>query len=384
MDEKKPLLSIVVPTKDRYPYLKKLITLIKGFNSDEIEMIVQDNTEENAEIKEYISEQGFANLKYFHTPEQIPVYLNCDKSILNSTGEYVSFIGDDDGVTRFVIDCAHWMKSKGAECVMPQSIGYQWPDFVSAIEHANGKMSHKEFDGSVVKKRSMDELTSLMEKGMINRGGVPLVYHAIVKRSTLDKIYEKCETYFPGPSPDLANGVALCLVMENFYTISLPITISGASRAHGGGIRLMKNRLAKIEDLPFLPEYTSREWEPRIPKVWAGETIWPDSAVVAMRRMGRPDLVEKINFEALYVSFITFHYPYRNLALKLTSHKWSVLLKSYIYIVKRFFWAARRLVYSRIFKKDYGLESVYGLETINDAVERLEKKYANLEKATFV
>ena len=46
------LLSIVVPTKNRYYYLKSLIKLVQSFNSNEIELVVQDNTENNSEILE--------------------------------------------------------------------------------------------------------------------------------------------------------------------------------------------------------------------------------------------------------------------------------------------------------------------------------------------
>jgi len=49
---KKPL-SIVIPTKDRYDYLESLIELISGFESDEIEIVIQDNTYDNREIIDY-------------------------------------------------------------------------------------------------------------------------------------------------------------------------------------------------------------------------------------------------------------------------------------------------------------------------------------------
>ena len=61
------LLSIVVPTKDRYFYLKHLIELIKSFNSDDIELIIQDNTSNNTEIINYLDNLDFPHLKYYYT-----------------------------------------------------------------------------------------------------------------------------------------------------------------------------------------------------------------------------------------------------------------------------------------------------------------------------
>ena len=53
------LLSIVVPTKDRYKYLKYLIELIASFNSDEVELVIQDNSEDNKEILDFLKERDY-------------------------------------------------------------------------------------------------------------------------------------------------------------------------------------------------------------------------------------------------------------------------------------------------------------------------------------
>lgn len=74
------LLSLVVPTKNRYPYLKHLIQYIKSFNSDKIELVIQDNATDNAEIVGFIKEEDFVHLKYYHTKESISVGLNSDKA----------------------------------------------------------------------------------------------------------------------------------------------------------------------------------------------------------------------------------------------------------------------------------------------------------------
>ena len=105
------LLSIVVPTKDRYYYLKYLIELISSFNTSDIELVIQDNTYDNQEILNYLNEYLNPHVKYYHIKEHLSQSENSDKAILNSSGEYVCFIGDDDAVTRHIVDCVKWMKS---------------------------------------------------------------------------------------------------------------------------------------------------------------------------------------------------------------------------------------------------------------------------------
>ena len=92
----KPLLSIVVPTKDRYKYLRYLIEYVIELNNPQIEFVIQDNTANNKEIIEFLSDKLSENIKYFYTKESIPIGENSDKAVLNSTGKYVCYIGDDD------------------------------------------------------------------------------------------------------------------------------------------------------------------------------------------------------------------------------------------------------------------------------------------------
>ena len=123
------LLSIIVPTKDRYEYLKPLIELVQSFHSDDIELVIQDNTNNNTEIIDFINQVGYRHLKYFHVVEQISVAQNSDLAILNSTGEYVCFIGDDDGVSYHIISAVKWMKDKGVDVLKTTMTSYKWPSF---------------------------------------------------------------------------------------------------------------------------------------------------------------------------------------------------------------------------------------------------------------
>lgn len=382
----KILLSVVVPTKDRYFYLQKLMVLLNSFESKDIEMVIEDNTEDNAEFLAHFEQNDFPFLSivYNHTAKQIPISLNSDNAINHSSGEYVSFIGDDDGVTKAVLECVNWMKSNGVEAVLPSTVFYSWPD---AKEHQkkgldlSSKIRHPRFTGDIVRKSSEDVLKELIDRGCTDRGGLPLLYHGIVKRSTLDKIYSTCGTYFPGPSPDIANGVALALVTDHFYAIDMPIAIAGASKHHGGGIKKMKNRAADIDTLPFLPPEAKENWEKRIPLIWTGETVWCESAVKAMRKMGRNDLADQVNYEQLYAQFSAFHYPLRGMAYKLSSNKLMLFVRSNWYVVKRYFNALIRMIRLRIGWNDNVIVKA-GLNDIIEAVRYLESYHFNFNNIT--
>ena len=52
-------------------------------------------------------------MKYYYTKEQISVKENSDLAILHSSGEYVCFIGDDDGVSRHILKVVKYMRKNG-------------------------------------------------------------------------------------------------------------------------------------------------------------------------------------------------------------------------------------------------------------------------------
>jgi glycosyltransferase involved in cell wall biosynthesis len=316
------LLSIVVPTKDRYKYLKHLIELIKGFNFESVELVVQDNTEDNKPIMDYLSGLNFPHLKYFHCSEQIPISLNADRAVLNSSGEYVCFIGDDDGVLDNIVECVQWMKNNQVDALVPAEVNYLWPDHFlkqSASKVFLHNNRNNQFSQCAQITDPFQVLSESINNGFLNRGRLPLVYHGVVAREVLDKIYEKTDSYFPGASPDIANGVALCFYVKKYVRLDCPVIISGASREHGGGVNHKKNRIAPIDEVPFLPPNAKADWERTLPRLWAGETVWPESAIKALRSMGREDLVAKVNYLKILRSFLAAHPRYFREAFAVSS-----------------------------------------------------------------
>lgn len=106
------LVSVVVPTKNRYKYLKHLIKLVDSFQLPELEFVIQDNSDDNSEILSFLKSYSNPHIKYFYSTDALTMSQNGELAIRRSTGDYVCYIGDDDGVCRNIVDCARWMKSK--------------------------------------------------------------------------------------------------------------------------------------------------------------------------------------------------------------------------------------------------------------------------------
>ena len=376
------LVSILVPTKNRYPYLFKLMEVIDGFQSKDIELVIQDNNDDNSTILEYFRKNGKKDyIVYDWHKESLPVYKNSDYAVRNSSGQYVCFIGDDDGVSKYIIDCCKWMRENDIEVVFPRGYYYFWPD-AHISERYKGSIKWSELNTKMVVRDSRHELNKLLSDGITTDGILPRLYHGIVKRSALDCIWEKCGSYFPGASPDIANGVALSFVVDKFATIQFPVCYSGASKHLGGGAVAMKHKgTTDFKSLPFLPGNIEDIWYEKIPKVWTAPTIYCESAIESMRNMGHEDLIEEIDFEKLYVYLVAHFSYFRSLAYALTNNKSALFLGS-MWIKLKYYWDGG----IRIFKRkllhinpDKGYSFVHGLDDIVAVNNYIEKQCDNKE-----
>lgn len=341
MSENKKLLSIVVPTKNRYYYLKYLIQLVEDLNSDEVEMVIQDNSDDNDEFVSYLNEKNFPFIRYDYIKGQIPMAINSDRAILNSVGEYICFLGDDDGFTKYLLDGVRWMKKEGIEAVKPAEVTYSWPD---APQNKSAEMSFYPFTGKVKYVSAFDELVKVLKAGIPDRGNMPLAYHAVVSRAALNKVYAIAGTFFPGNSPDISNAVSLSLVVKKYALVDIPWAYSGNSAYKGGGVFARGNSAPSITEIPWFRPYPEERWSKLVPRIASGSNIWADSTIESLENMHREDLISKINFDEMYANFIFAMPDQAELAYAICNNK--AHLKRYARYVKmrRYIYAAMRRI----------------------------------------
>ena len=364
----KPLLSVAVPTKDRYKYLKHLIKLIQSYNSDEWEIVVQDNTEDNTEIVEFLKELNYPGCKYFHEKGQLPMSTNSDKAILHSSGEFICFLGDDDGICPNAIEYCKLMKERGYDVLRSAQVNYKWPDANSRRDERGGTVFYPDTTKQQAFFSSDQALADVIKRGFVNRGELPTVYHGIVSRKALDLIYQKCNTFFPGQSPDISNGVAVSLVVKSFLKVDDIITVPGASKFHGGVTLGMNKQYPQISDMVWFRPGAEELWDKRLPRIAVPSIIWAESSIETLKNMGRQDLVDTIDFETIYKHFVVYHYPIRKLAYALTKKK-GISLYANVFLIKRVIVALIRMMrYKLGLNKHVNSKSANNIQECVDAL----------------
>lgn len=309
------LLSVVIPTKDRYEYLKGCLNSLVNIQSNDIEIVVQDNTQDNKEIIDYINELGWEHIKYFHDSSELSQTGNSDLAVSHATGEYCTYIGDDDSISIAAIDAVRYLHENNIDACVNNVATYHWPDVV----FQNKPKPALEFDASPIEMQKINNdeiMKSFLSWGCQDIKYLPRIYHGIIKRSILESIKEESGSYFPGPSPDMANAVSALLLIKNYIYIRFPLIISGYSFKSAGGMGLRGAHSGSLTGVKQLPKNAEKEWSPRIPKVWLGYTVWPESAEKAFIHMHQDQYIKQINYSAMYAKTFLRYPNYRKMVLE--------------------------------------------------------------------
>lgn len=368
----KPLLSIAVPTKNRYETLKKLVELFLSLKSEDMELVIQDNSDNPAEFQEYISSLADASIVYDYRAEHLSVVENCDLSIEHSHGEYVTMIGDDDGFHRDIIKCARYMRNNGIDSMMGSQVLYQWPGSYSRVFDLSGSIAIDTYGRECKVVDLQKEIRKLLRQGAFGLNKLPRVYHGIVRRETLDKVRSITGSFFPGPSPDMANSVALAFVCEKHFWYDFPICIAGQSAKCVGGIGSKRRFIKRVEDVPFLPHDTAKKWNPRIPHCWCGPTIWAESALKSLERIGKGGLLAKFNYSAVAGRVICyFPFAAKEIFVEIPSARNVMALSAFCHLS----WLRAKAFAKNFCLKHHilGIECMTGLTTIVECEEALAK-----------
>lgn len=297
------ILSIVIPTKDRYKYLIQLVKLIDSYNLEETEIVIEDNSDDNSIWVDFTNSSKIkVPIRYNHIKGQISVRKNSENGIFHSTGEYVCTIGDDDAVMPNIEECANWMRDNNIDSLRQKTeITYKWPAYNDEFNKkiVGGYLSYdpsKSITEIVDSKRAVIDV---IKSGFSSLGHCPCYYHGIVARKTLDKLYGIGGSFIPGPSPDMANAVALSFVADKFCITDIPFVISGGSEYQGGKSSKVRSWVLPLSQVPFISDEDKSKWDKRLPYIWAAPTVWPESGLKGLEYVGRKDLERYVDFNDL-------------------------------------------------------------------------------------
>lgn len=368
----KPLLSIIIPSRNRQKYAMSCIRSILAINDDRIEIVVHDNSDSN-ELETFILKNiDDKRLVYKYDSSLLSTIANFNKSIKFANGEYICFIGDDDGVNLGILDVVLWAKKMQLDAIFSKNnVGYKWPN-----EEHNGNIVIYPFTGKYENIDVKKELIKFMQSGGVYylKFNLPKAYHGVVKRECFDKVHSKLGYYFGGLSPDIFASISISFFAKNVVAIDYPLTIAGSSPISDLTHRTKSARTKELKNAPHFRGIDNYQWSKLIPSVYSGETIWAETAITAMELLNEDGFIKKQNKYKLVSSVIKKYPHYKNRILNNFLNE-----KGFIINVKIYYYKYNAEVVNIVLKLNNKL-----LKTISNTKTIKTRNVINIEEATLV
>lgn len=280
---KNPLISLVIPTRERCDTLKYTLQTALNQKSQNYEIVISDNFSQD-DTKKIVDSFNDPRIKYFNTGARVPMCTNWDFACEKARGEYIIIIGDDDGALPGGIDfIENFIEKHPANIYFWDKPRYTWPN--------NERIAEINF--TAVRKKPFSVDLEEMVRSSIRWGAndvkeLPTVYHAAVSKTILDKIKKTTGKIFHSVAPDYFLSFALPVFTNNgVINVGRCVTACGHSpKANSGGSQEVFEK--------FFKEYGGYKCDPTLSPLPMSMEVCVDAILVAMRLF--PEYYNKIDF----------------------------------------------------------------------------------------
>ncbi|QIE45263.1 glycosyltransferase family 2 protein [Pseudohalocynthiibacter aestuariivivens] len=230
-------ISIIIPTRERADYLPFAIRTALEIDDDDIEIVVCDNFSQD-HTGEVLSEITDPRVRCINTGARISMRENFNHALMASTGSYVLFFGDDDGIVpgqfRYL---RHLLERHRPDGMSWARATYGWP--VGGYGKKTGGLRfyrHSTFGGCIQYDPKERNLGALRRCELSAIAPVtPNVYHGCVSRGFLERLAPAPGVFFDSAIPDVNFEYRTTLTGGAFLHADHPFTISGHSPVSTGG-----------------------------------------------------------------------------------------------------------------------------------------------------
>ncbi len=220
-----PKFSIVIPTRDRPQTLPYAIQSVLFQDYQDYELVVQDNCsgpETAAVVRQFHSPR----LKYNRAGRPLPMNENWEAALALCEGQYVYFMGDDDGLMPDGLPLADQILARvPTEVLSWRKFTYWWDN---AIEPTLcGRMFlHLTTEFQMI---DCQRLLKAYYDWEIGFGALPSIYNALVHRSVIERVRVRAGSYFAVGAPDNFTGIANAAVCPQVGWFERGLSMCGNS-----------------------------------------------------------------------------------------------------------------------------------------------------------
>ena len=237
-----PKFSVIIPTRLRPDTLRSALRTAVDQTYSDIEILVQECGDDPAS-GEAVAAVGDGRTRHLKTGELVPMSENWERAVAAATGDYITIIGDDDGILpEACSQAAALLERNPVELLTWRPAAYFWPR--STVAQLRNRLQAF-LPRSGCEQQDPQVLLELAYRFRNHHYTLPMILHSFVSRELIDRVKQSYGSYFHSPAPDIASGVVDALVGRSCLLAHQPLSISGLSH-HSTGSRLHFNRDAGL------------------------------------------------------------------------------------------------------------------------------------------
>lgn len=245
-----PRFSVCIPTRERHHTLPHAIASVLRQTHRDFEVVVQDNAGSDAT---YTAVKAFDDprVKYCRSDARLPMHENWEAALNAASGEFLTFIGDDDALLPFCLDrVANLLSTGNVELLAWAAHTYYWPDVPDekrrnhlTLDLRTARLWSESIPKTMRRRKhptpgvfAIDCKAALVN--WLTHTGFRLyvpTYHNVVSRSVIEKVKAVTGAYFFNPLPDISTLIANLYVTDEvlFYVEALSMTGHSANSSGG-------------------------------------------------------------------------------------------------------------------------------------------------------
>jgi len=253
----RPLISVVIPTRERVETLRFTLRTVLDQQSDRLEIVVADNASSDG-TREFVASVRDQRVRYVNSGKRLSMSANWELAVQHSRGDYIVIIGDDDAFMPGAIDRLI------GDIGITRSDVYVWPKH-TYVWPTSGRDAYVERLAATTSPGWLD-LESL-SRFVLRMGGwryslLPSMYHSLVSRRIPDAIRERHGRVYHTTEPDVFMMMGIPTFTTRAWDLGYFVTAHGRSPKSNGWVFTVNE--APVGQLRFLAEYGDYELHPTL------------------------------------------------------------------------------------------------------------------------
>jgi len=222
----KPILSVLIPTRNRANELSSLLEIIEKYQVTDVEFIVSDNSDVDLKYRDIPS------VRYIRPNKVLNMTDNWNWLLIHAQGKFITYLGDDDAfipsnLTRLI----EYARNCTSDIIWTTHSGYGWP-----LEGNHGNFFLIYYNKP--KPISMEKIRTKILK-LDHKTDLPTPYCRVIFNRNIIESFWKANPeakFCSSRIPDISAAVKLAFLSKSQCSFNRVVFISGASKSSNGRI----------------------------------------------------------------------------------------------------------------------------------------------------